>query len=325
MGTALKVLKPLVISSLVILLPAPIMGWLGYSAAAGLVGLASLTAGLCALTLGIRPALLLVGGLSAGAALLLLTDGNWLVAALAMSVIAFVFGLTARRGWQTGMVMGPITLAFVVTEPPQPDALMLSDWIALPVAFLVFGAYGAGLVYLITRDRDRTPPQALGLSRAMAYAGMLAVVSAFTTAIAIAGDWRHAGGWMIMTPFIVVQPYIEDGFNKSVRRAGGTVIGFGLAWMVALFVPWVWLLYVIGALFAAVAMYAFMRKWDYLIFAMVLTPAVIILEGVSTSIELTAEKRLGATLIGVGLSLAVMALSVPWYRRNAHKYGITHY
>lgn len=325
MATVLKVLKPLVIASLIILLPAPIMGWLGYSASAGLVGLASLAAGLCALTLGIRPALLLVLGVSVGTALLLLADGSWLVTALAMSVIAFVFGLTARLGWQTGMVMGPITLAFVVTESPQPDGLALADWIALPAAFLAFGAYGAALVYLITRNRDRRSPQALGQSRAIAYAGMLAIVTFFTTAIAVSGDWRHAGGWMIMTPFIVIQPYIEDGFNKSLRRAGGTVIGFGLAWIVALFVPWVWLLYVIGALFAAVSMYAFMRKWDYLIFAMFLTPAVIILEGASTSIELTAEKRLGATLIGVGISLAVMALSVPWYRRNARKYGITHF
>ena len=31
MDTALKVLKRLVVSSLVILLPAPILGWLGYS------------------------------------------------------------------------------------------------------------------------------------------------------------------------------------------------------------------------------------------------------------------------------------------------------
>jgi len=42
------------------------------------------------------------------------------------------------------------------------------------------------------------------------YASMLAVATAISTVIALLGGWGHTGGWLIMTPIIVIQPMLHD-------------------------------------------------------------------------------------------------------------------
>jgi hypothetical protein len=67
------------------------------------------------------------------------------------------------------------------------------------------------------------------------------------------------------------------------------------------------------------------RQWDYVVYAAFLTLAIVILEGVGASVEVTAEYRLEATAGGVVLSLVAMALALPLYRRAARKYQLEEY
>jgi Predicted membrane protein len=186
-------------------------------------------------------------------------------------------------------------------------------------------ARDVGILRLLPVDLPLPNAPAVSDSRALAYAALLAVTALITTSVAIAGDLGHPGGWLIMTPFIVLQPYVQEGWDRSLRRAGGTLLGFTMAYLGASVIAQSWLLYVVGTVSYAIAMYALLRQWDYVVYAAFLTLAIVILEGVGASVEVTAEYRLEATAGGVVLSLVAMALALPLYRRAARKYQLEEY
>ena len=162
-------------------------------------------------------------------------------------------------------------------------------------------------------------------SRATAFATLLTVTTVATTSIAVGWHWGHAGGWMVMTPFIVIEPYLQSGWHKSLGRAAGTVGGFAIAIGLSTVLGTSPLLAVAGVGFAAMAIIADVRHLDYGLYALFLTPAVVVLEGWGGNVEQTAVLRLEATLIGVGLALVAMAIARPMYRREARAHSLTNY
>ena len=128
-----------------------------------------------------------------------------------------------------------------------------------------------------------------------------------------------------MTPFIVISPYVQDGWRKAINRAIGTVGGFAIASALAFVLGSGPALSVMGVAFAALTAVALVKQWHYAIYALCLTPAIVILESIGRPVEQTADNRLLATILGVGISLAVMAVAVPTYRRTAKEAGIDHY
>jgi uncharacterized membrane protein YccC len=119
-----------------------------------------------------------------------------------------------------------------------------------------------------------------------------------------------------MTPLIVIQPNLNDAVRKSLKRAGGTLGGFAIAMTISLLIPSPWVTQVIGIVFVAAVLFAMQERWDYSVYTVILTVAIVLIEGSDTSIECVAVLRAIATISGVLIALLVVAIGSPIYRRR---------
>jgi len=293
--------------------------------AAGLIGLAGLGLVLVTLTAGIRAGVIasIVMGVLGGIAIA--GGQNVLIQVIVMVLAAALLGLTARWKWNRGFILLPITLAFVAAESPAQEPLQTGVAFGLAMTgYALIATLGTALL----RGKHHASEQQRATSswsRTIGYAIVLGTAAIATTTIAVSLDWGHTGGWLIMTPFIVISPYVQDGWRKAINRAIGTVGGFAIASALAFVLGSGPALSVMGVAFAALTAVALVKQWHYAIYALCLTPAIVILESIGRPVEQTADNRLIATILGVGISLAVMAVAVPTYRRTAKEAGIDHY
>lgn len=293
--------------------------------AAGLIGLGGLGLVLATLTAGLRAGVIasILMGVLGGIAIA--GGDNTLIQVLVMVLAAAGLGLTARWKWNRGFILLPITLAFVAAESPAQEPLQTGiAFAAAMTGYALIASLGTALLRGKQHDSQQQG-ETSSWSRTIGYATVLATAAIATTTIAVTLDWGHTGGWLIMTPFIVISPYVQDGWHKAINRAIGTVGGFAIASALAFIFGSGPALSATGVAFAALAAVALVKQWHYAIYALFLTPAIVILESIGRPIEQTADNRLLATVLGVGIALAVMAVAVPTYRRTAKEAGIDHY
>lgn len=303
--------------SAVIIVPGAVLSPFGAATAGSLIGLGGLGIAFVAIATDLRVSLT-TAVVFAGLALLAAVGANLLILGiLALVAVAIGVGVTARWGWNRSFITLPITLAFIASEPvvdPPMDSPLVFAAAAL--------AYGVLVALTVTVLRNRLlPPRTHSIysvhhswSATIGYAVMLAVTASITATIALLNGWGHTGGWLIMTPFIVIQPAMRDGMVKSVNRAIGTIAGFAIAYLAAEILGSGTALTATGYACAVLAVIAMVKHWNYALYAMVLTPAIVILESIGRSAQETGEYRLVATLLGVGIALATMAVAMPIYR-----------
>ena len=302
------VVKILFLIFFAVLVPSPILSTLGYGPAASFIGLAGVGAAIAVLTAGIRMALLATAIAAVFAVLLTFASVTWWTAALVMVGVALLFGLTALNGWQSGFVSLAIALSFIASDGAKAVDPLGTAALVLGIGFLAWGAVVAGIARLLFH-RPVLPAHAETKRTVIGYVGMLVVVTFITQSLAIGLNLGHVGGWLVMTPFLVILPHIHDGFTKSLRRAAGTVVGFVFVIALSLLTTSHTTLSAAGAAMFTVAIYAKFKNWNYFIYAVFLTGGIVILEGMSTSVTTVAEYRLEATLGAVALSLAAMAIT----------------
>ncbi len=290
-----------------VLVPMPIFSALGLGPVGSFVGLAGVGAVVAVLAVQFRIALLATVGAGVAAALLTLASVTWWSAAIVMSLIALIFGLTARKGWQSGLVPFAIALSFIASDGAQAVTPLSRAAILLGVAFIAWGVIVALITYLFFRN-PVLPTKPEPLRTVQGYVVMLTVVTFITQGLAVGLKLDHAGGWLVMTPFLVILPHIRDGFQKSLRRAAGTVVGFGIVLGLSAITSSHVIFSIIGALAFTVAIYAKFKSWNYFIFALFLTLGIVLLEGLSTSVTSVAVYRLEATIGAIVLSLIAMGI-----------------
>lgn len=297
----------------VLIVPQAVLAPLGAASAGGLISLAGLGVAFVAISVGRRQAV--IAAVATGIATFLTANGE---AAPALGVAAMVLvavgqGLTARWGWNQTFTLLPVTLSFIVSEPLTSPPVETAGGFALAMtAYLVLVAGVIGTIgpRLMTAKKATSPAAAITWRRTMGYTAMLTLTTVITTTIVVVGEWGHTGGWLIMTPFIVIQPRVRDGFGKAINRALGTIAGLGVAFAFAALIDSSAILTVVGIAFAVVAILAKIEHWNYAMYAAFLTPAVVILESIGRSIQVTGDNRLIATVLGVGISLLAMAIAV---------------
>lgn len=151
-------------------------------------------------------------------------------------------------------------------------------------------------------------------SDAFQHAVRLAVVVSASAGIAHAvGIGR--GYWLALTAVLVLRPEFSVTYTRGVARAVGTVVGVGIATIVAVTVhPHGWVLvpfvgvfvWLSGALFNA----------SYAAFSVAVTGAVVfLLAGLDANPVTDARDRLVATVLGAALALGAYALAPTWGRR----------
>jgi len=309
-----RVLVPLVVTLVALALPGVALSYLGLPGAASSVGLSGLAAVIATYVLGWRIGLGVVAAFAVGTPACLLASEHWLGAGVLMAAVGFAFGMTATRGWERGLTLVPIAFGFAVADPPRV-ALDIANLAAVTGVSITVALLAVVIVHAITRGHHLGVHGQVPRLRGIGYACMLAIAGAITTAIAVHGSWLHAGGWLIMTPFIVLQPDLKEALRKSLKRGLGTIAGFAIAFLLANLVSNDWSAYAIGIGACLLALYALDRHWDYAAYATALTVAVVFIEGAGTSISQTSELRLAATVLGVGICLATMAVANPIYVR----------
>lgn len=264
---------------------------------------------------GARIALISVPVLVVACGLAVVGHGNAILAGVVMGATSLAFGLSCRSGANKFLVMVPITVGFIVCVPPNLATDVTANVGFVALVTLVGSLWGVGLGWVVTRRSTHQSPEPEAWSRTWAYAITLALLTGLAAAISIATNWGHAGGWFVLTVVIVFQPYLRVAAQKTFQRAGGTVVGVGIALVIDFVVPWTPVKAIIGAALFPIAIVILIKpQYPYWAYTAVLTPGIVLLEGAATSIAITAGSRLAATFAGVALSLVAVVVLAPLYR-----------
>lgn len=311
------------------LLPGLVLSAFGLSDVVSVTTLAALGALIPALFGAPRIAMAAALGMTLVAPLALPAAGLPWLAAVILAAVGAATGICARWGASGLVTTAAISIVFLIADPPAlADDLGSSALLTLVVA--ISSAWGLVAGSIIRRRRASTgPPTSAGVSwqRTLPYAGVLTIALGLGGAIVVQTQWGHTGGWFLMTFLLILQPYLQDAWRHTIDRATGTVLGAGLA-IVVLWVAdgWDVALYVIGALSAIAALtLRFTTKRPYWQYVLLLTPGVVILEGIGSSISDTALDRLLATLLAAVIALIIEAALAPLYRRSARSHGLERY
>ena len=120
----------------------------------------------------------------------------------------------------------------------------------------------------------------------------------------------HHGYWVAITVIIVVQRDLQAALPRAIHRAAGTTVGVMLISLLMLWEPSNWA--VIAVIAAMAALRPILIETNYLIYAAIQTPLVILLlEFGQESSWVVAIDRLTATFAGCGLALVLGYLGWP--------------
>lgn len=153
-------------------------------------------------------------------------------------------------------------------------------------------------------------------SDAFRHAARLAVVVTIATAIAHSVTLGR-GYWLAMTAVIVLRPEFSITFTRGVARAVGTVVGVGLATLVAVIAhPHGWALVPFVLVFVWLSGMLFSA--NYAVYSVAITGVVVfLLAGLDPNPVADGEDRLVATVLGAALALIAYAAFPTWGRRPA--------
>ena len=315
--SVIKWVALLVITGVTIGVPTWVLDELNFTGAASVAGVVTLGALIASVKAGVRAGLVFTFAASALMSAVVLAAPYPIAAIALMTLAGIALGLSSLRGWASAMVLAPIMAGFIIAQPSEIKFSLIDDAFGVAFACLFFSLIAVGLVALLRGKKDANSKLIpVSRPRAIGYAIMLGSATLVTTSIAVFAGWGHAGGWLIMTPFLVLQPYQRDALVKGLARLGGTVVGFIFVFAVLAITDAREVLAGIGLICAMVSMWALANGWRYAFYAMFLTPAVVLLEGLRTSVESTGWDRLWATGIGVLVSLVIIVVLSPLYSRR---------
>lgn len=239
-----------------------------------------------------------------------------LLGALYMAIIGVATGLSAARGWHVmGAFAGPLVALALIgnLHVGLPDGSVAasesvsSALIALAVIFAggiwttVFGA-------VVVRGVGAKPPHAIPAHTAGYFATSLGLLIGLTAYVCM--QWLDASSWwIILTFFVVIQPYYRDSTRRVVERVLGTLLGALIAVVVVyLLYGWPTVITILALVLTLGAAYANL-KLPYWVFAALLTPAVVLqTSGTTHDLLVAIGERALYTIIGAVAAIVVMSV-----------------
>ena len=300
--------------------------WFGLPRAAGLLCLTGLGSLVVCARLGWRQAGLGVLGLALLTVPAALSQNDSLAATLVMTLAAFALGLSAR--WQLQQVywLMIVSLCLLITNTPLAAAPPALDLARLASAVLFCG----GLAILLQSrlsPREQVAvsatafPVAHSWRRSVGYGVLLASATLVSTPIALQNRWHISGLWLILTPFLVLRPFVRDTWRVALHRCLGTLAGVLLVMLLAAVWPRELPLPLLAILLGVTTVLIAVRHGHPALLVMALTATIVLFNSNPSDLTGMADRRLQANAIGITIALAVMAVAHPiersWLLRRA--------
>jgi len=230
--------------------------------------------------------------------------GVWAKEAILLALVvggtAFLAGVSTRWARQTAFLAVPITAA-VLSSP-----VATSTVVGRSLGVLAGGCFGAVVLTLLKLPM---PPRGDPLSKGQAwlYGSLLGSFVALSTAIVTAIDLPH-GYWLTLTFLAVMAPSIGVSKTKTLQRVAGTIVGSGLALVVATLVHTRGLELAVGLGFVIAAA---VLSSNYQLYSALMTVGVVLLVEGHTSPDTAVELRAGLTLAS-GLIVLGLCYFIPY-------------
>lgn len=253
-------------------------------------------------------------------------DQDPVPSALLIAAVAFIIGMSARRGLSSPILIVGISLGFLVISPPtlgQSGQQVISNInpVLATAALLLIGGLWARLIIIgvqkwspITSETSRRTADEF-----VPYALALAISTGISTYFVLVYAPNGVGAWLILTIFVVLKMDTHHTVVKTRDRVLGTLSGAVVAFiLIELLQALNWaqgfVQLTLALVFIGVAMSYFVPGpyWKYVFF---LTPGVVLLDSNAVSDQVTVDAwRVAFTLIGVAVAL-LTSLAVLEVRR----------
>ncbi|GAA3214236.1 FUSC family protein [Oerskovia jenensis] len=240
-----------------------------------------------------------------------------LAGAVFMTVLGACVGFSAVRGWHgIGGFVGPQTAFALIGGPlvALPSGTVAASTsvgaLAAMAGWVAFGGLWTALIGgLLTRGMRLPGPKPVP-ERVATYFGLaLAVLAGVATYVAMGWVDSPNAWWLLLTLFVVVQPYFAATLSRTLARVGGTLAGAVLAGVVAHFLsgsPTV--LSAVALVLTGAAGWAYLKQ-PYWVFTLFLTPAVILQTSGGEDVLLAADlERALFTVAAAAVAVAVLAV-----------------
>ena len=282
--------------------------------AGGVLSVASLATVVVCARLGWRQALLGVGGLAVLSVPAVFSRNDPLLATLVLMAAGLGLGISAR--WQLKPVywLLVVSLCMLITNSPLTPGPSPGQAILIAVALMTSGAVATlletRLLSLVGRTAD-TYSFAVAHSwrRSWALGLMLAAATLVTTPIALANHWHTSGLWLILTPFLVLQPFVRESWKVALHRSLGTLAGVLLVIILAVGLPQTVPLLLPAFAAAVLTVVIAIRRGHRALMLTALTATIVLFNSNSGDLLLRADQRVLASALGIAIALLMMALA----------------
>jgi hypothetical protein len=278
------------------------------------LSVASLATVVVCARLGWRQALLGVGGLAVLSVPAVFSLNDPLLATLVLMAAGLGLGISAR--WQLKPVywLLVVSLCMLITNSPLTPGPSPGQAILIAVALMTSGAVATlletRLLSLVGRTAD-TYSFAVAHSwrRSWAHGLMLAAATLVTTPIALANHWHTSGLWLILTPFLVLQPFVRESWKVALHRSLGTLAGVLLVIILAVGLPQTVPLLLPAFAAAVLTVVIAIRRGHRALMLTALTATIVLFNSNSGDLLLRADQRVLASALGIAIALLMMALA----------------
>lgn len=261
----------------------------------------------------------------------LLLHGNLWPGVIFMTLIAIATGFGALRGWHMMLsfagpltayaLIGNINVAVGTQSVPASSSL---EHTAIATLFILGGGLWTVLIgqFLVRRFQLKSPPT-VPFHTAGFFAAALGILVAIASFVCM--YWLTPNSpeswWLILTIFVVVQPYYTDSTKRVVARVIGTLVGaIAATIIVTLFQGAPTIITSLALILTVAAAWANLKK-PYWVFVTFLTPAVVLqTAGGTNEIFESILARSGYTVVGAIASVIVLFIG-HWYIKDHTAYA----
>ena len=282
--------------------------------AGGVLYVASLATVVVCARLGWRQALLGVGGLAVLSVPAVFSLNDPLLATFVLMAAGLGLGISAR--WQLKPVywLLVVSLCMLITNSPLTPGPSPGQAILMAVALMTSGAVATLLETRLLSLAGRTADAysfavAHSWRRSWAHGLMLAAATLVTTPIALANHWHTSGLWLILTPFLVLQPFVRESWKVALHRSLGTLAGVLLVIILAVGLPQTVPLLLPAFAAAVLTVVIAIRRGHRALMLTALTATIVLFNSNSGDLLLRADQRVLASALGIAIALLMMALA----------------